>query len=266
MLKWNGKPRFDIADHPDYDQYLNHVVNLFDCAMHELDPCWRSKQYDIELYKVLAIFEELSNGQRRAHDTVRQLTHYDDAPALGSMPSRLCESPISACSSATILTPDSCPFASVGSSFCGSSPSVNGNDIEPWTFDFSTPLSPAGLAVTPPSELNSQSYLDLADGTSPSSPLQNYPVSPLRCGLCGEPFSGKPRDQKSNLRRHINTEHDRKLKFACPEPDCEEAFPRSDYLNNHARKSHPWKINQLTAPRGKQTRIPRRSKTKRHSS
>lgn len=94
------------------------------------------------------------------------------------------------------------------------------------------------------SALIDHSDYELATTASPTQPKSD--VEPLSCDICGEEICSKPRDQRTNLKRHKDTVCKRNNRFICPEPECEERFPRADYLKNHKQSHQPHN--------GKQTR------------
>lgn len=69
--------------------------------------------------------------------------------------------------------------------------------------------------------------------------------SSTQCDNCGEVINSKPRDRRSNLKRHQDTVCARKNRFRCPEPDCDEFFPRADYFKAHIKK-HKKRANRHT--------------------
>ena len=65
-------------------------------------------------------------------------------------------------------------------------------------------------------------------------------VSALHCKHCGKIVSRAkdPSHRKSNLARHIRTEHKDAPRVLCPEADCDKSFKRSDALRKHQKKEH----------------------------
>lgn len=235
MLKLDGKSRFGVTSRPTYNEYCSWVTCLCDTMMQDLNPNWRNEYHATELDKVLATFVELSNQRHRADVTDNPLKLCLKMPAPGRMVSQFNESPISPSSGTTLLTPGPSPLESVAWSFSGSS--MSGDNIATWT-PVSSPLPPpVELPVDPPPD-PTQFLRGYSEASPPSAPLQSYEDNLMRCGLCNEPFKGSPQNQRRNLKRHWETRHNHNRNHFCPEPDCHEAFPRSDYLKKHRIDSH----------------------------
>ena len=58
------------------------------------------------------------------------------------------------------------------------------------------------------------------------------------CDRCGWRSKSRPRDMRTNMKRHMDTVCARRNRFSCPHPECLGMFPRSDYLRAHMKEHH----------------------------
>ena len=180
---------------------------------------------------------KLAKKRRRADDAASQLKLRGRMPTLDSVIAPVCDSPSSTGSRTTILTPDSSPLESVAASISSSSTSLSGRRSVIWTQDSASLSSSIAPPVSSPWEHPSQPSSVLPNAASPSA-LQSSHMDSLVCELCSQVFTGEPRDQRTNLKRHKETCHNHNLKYKCQYPDCGKAYARSDYLKKHHKKWH----------------------------
>ena len=244
LLKFDGKPWFDGVGQSAYQGYCDEVTAYCDALMQKLDPGWRHKHYIEELGKILVAFQESSS---RHGGSIRYAAHQlgHRGKAVENLTAQLDVSPISTVSSTTIFTPDPSPSASVGWSFSTSSTSLGADAMATASHQLSSLPSPVELSAYSSSKFPSEPSAERLENASSPTPVPSA-VAGLRCEFCGQVFTGKPRDQKTNLKRHIKNSHDREFEHICPEPNCGRAFNRSDYLNNHLRKHHHQSIRKTT--------------------
>lgn len=237
MLKFDQKPILENTRQSAYNEFCDKVSFLCDAMMHGLGPRWRHQYYATELDAVLGVSMELAKKHRRVHDAASQWKLCGKMPTLDSMIVPVCDSPSSTGSDTTILTPDSSSLESVAASVLSPCTSLSGRDFVPWTHDFSSISSPIAPPSSSPRELPNQPFPELPNAASPLG-LQPSHMDSLRCELCSQIFTGKLRDQRTNLKRHNKTCHDRIPKYKCSKLNCSKAYTRSDYLQKHYRKLH----------------------------
>ena len=109
-----------------------------------------------------------------------------------------------------------------------------------------TPVSTSSTFHTSPdSSENNKNVTTIAPNrTQLSSPVElSSPTSSDSCPMCNFSFNDtRKHDQRSNLNRHIRTTH-ASHKLACPEPDCDRTYKRSDNVIRHRRNDHGAVIN-----------------------
>ena len=74
--------------------------------------------------------------------------------------------------------------------------------------------------------------------TCPAEQASSSSPSPSRCLKCDTQFTGNPRDQVTNLRRHMRNIHGQGPSLQCAEPQCRKPFRRSDNLRKHRVTVH----------------------------
>ena len=127
---------------------------------------------------------------------------------------------------------------------------------DPYVFPGSLPTgdprflgrSPTGIVLSQPSPVYSNSLLALGPSNTSeasssnrrSSRSEDSTIPALQCPHCGK-YVSRAKDlshRKSNLARHIRTDHKDVPRVICPEVDCDKSFKRSDALRKHQRHEH----------------------------
>ena len=210
--------------------YLTHQTES-DPLIHELDPAWRPRQYEILLDWVLAIFEDLVKKQGQSMNAAGEGELQSREQALDVTPVQVHDYPVFIGIDTTVYAPE-LSKKRVTSSFTipSTSLSVGGIATDPFTL----PPSPE------PSTTYCQEFSSKNSSDAPKDPpiLAHLPSPTVRsCGRCDKVFRGS-RDSKNNLERHNKQFHDGNWKHACKVPGCGEVCPRSDYLQKHCEKFH----------------------------
>lgn len=219
-----------------YDEYQRTIASSCDDVMLQRNSSWRHDLYKEDLEKVLDISsysENLPVNPRPSLNTALAITNQQWSQHESPSSARSSHSSNSGNSVSAVLTP---------STYHGSSGSPSKDE----SFILTPEMSPSSSPVELPAP----------DSSSSRTPETTKSTS-LRCPMCNTPFNGKPRDQKSNRRRHISLMHEPISQYTCP--DCDKSCKRSDYLLNHRRAVHGFDSCAAAASSAQDGKAPTRS-------
>lgn len=140
------------------------------------------------------------------------------------------DSPVSPHSSTSSYTQDESPLGSVATPF--STPPIFPSGDVIWA-----PTCPTNCVGHSISELPGQAPSDRLEAAPAQVSTLNQ-TQQLFCGICFQVFQGEPQDQRSNLSRHMNCQHDPEPKHKCQVAGCNAKYGRSDTLRAHCWNAH----------------------------
>lgn len=189
-----------------YNDYRKLVCSLCDDAMF---PFSYGRYYTASLDEVLCTFKKLQKRQPMGNALVGEENNPDGKIGLNE---RQCELPVS------MKSDQSANYAESPASTVTCSTLIDYPDSD----NYSTTLAP-----------NSASSSSSVEFPSPTSNTS------LPCPFCNKSYHGKKdQDQRSNLNRHIRSEHE-SHKVRCTERGCDKIFAgRRDNMDRHRRKHH----------------------------
>lgn len=120
-----------------------------------------------------------------------------------------------------------------------------------------TPVSTSTTFHSSPDSSENNNVITIApDRTQLSSPVElSSPTPSKSCSMCDVSFNDtRKHDQRSNLNRHMRTTHT-SHRYACPEPDCDRTFKRSDNVIRHLRDDHGAVINAYSRSLAKERKF-----------
>ncbi|MCJ1462069.1 hypothetical protein MMC07_000669 [Pseudocyphellaria aurata] len=187
-----------------YNEYRTRVASYCDDVMLQSNSSWRHYYYYKDLDTVLAIFHKQQIKINTGYSRVNPRPRLSIAPTLGIQQPLQHQSPLSARSDGSSYSTSSFFTVSTPSTFPGSS----GSPSDEYNVITATDIYPSYSPVELPAP---DSSLDLPPATAKDTLL--------RCDDCNTSFSGNIRNRIRNLRRHMETQHDKRSRHSCPELD-----------------------------------------------